>query len=80
MRQIEQEPKSSKARKPYRARRIGIVNPYGDIWTPDTFDNAEQARAYIAEFWRRQPDTDLSKFTTETVRVTVSRIAPRKPK
>lgn len=58
----------------YRTRRYGILNPYGDVWTPDTFNTIAAAQKHIAMFWASQPTKDLSKFTVTLVRVTVSAV------
>lgn len=47
----------------------GILNPYGDLWTWQTFDTPEDARRYVAEFWRNNSKVDLASF--QPVRVTV---------
>lgn len=59
---------------PYRSRRYGILNPYGDIWSPVTFATIEEAKSRIADFWSFDPRHDLSQFSVVPVRVTVSAI------
>lgn len=64
----------AKKSKPYRSTsRFGILNPYGDIWSPETFDTEAEAMAYVEQFWRDTKGvTDLSRFKPVRVRVTVS--------
>lgn len=64
--------------KPYRADRIGVLNHTGGIWTPETFDNVEQAQAYIDDYQRRW-GIDLSGHKPVPVRVMVSLIKSTPP-
>lgn len=66
------EPK--KIATPYRCKRYGILNPFGDVWTPETFDTMDEARQHVASFWASKPDHDLSKYTIVPVRVTVATV------
>ena len=55
--------------------RFGILNPYGRIWTSDTFLTREAARRHVDDFWRNFPDPkarDTSRFTIIPVKVTVA--------
>lgn len=65
---------TQKRPKPARGEAFGILNPYGDIWTHDTFHTEADARAYIVAFWRnvRSPSVDPSAFKVIPVKVTVS--------
>lgn len=65
--------------KPYRARRYGILNHLGEIWTPETFDNPIAAKALIDAEQRQNPTWDLKRHKVAPVRVTVSAINPRTP-
>lgn len=56
----------------YKCRRYGILNPYGDVWTPDTFNTMLGAEQHVRDFWAKQPDHDLSKYKVVVVNVTVS--------
>lgn len=39
------------------AREVyGILNPYGDVWTTETFDTEEAARKHVRDFWHSMPD------------------------
>jgi len=60
--------------KPARGRAFGILNPWGDVWTYETFETEGEARAYIAAFWLHPGfgPQDLSKFKVVPVRVVVS--------
>ncbi len=64
--------KKVKSGKTYHARRYGILNPYGDIWTADTFSTAEEAKRRVTEFWAFDPRRDLSMFAVVPVSVIVS--------
>lgn len=58
--------------KPARRDLFGILNPFGDVWTTDTFETKAQATRYVADFWRTTKDIDLAQFKVIRVRVTVS--------
>ena len=63
----------TKRPKPNSRKTIGILNPYGDIWTTSTFETEEEARKYIADFWRGiQGEADLERFKVIPVVVRVS--------
>jgi len=66
--------------KPYRSDdRFGILNPFGDLWTPETFATPKAAADYLFAFWRgggfgeayREP-RQIGKFKVVPVKVTVS--------
>ena len=66
--------------------RFGIINHLGDPWTPETFDNADQAQAYLDECragWPKpkagEPDP-LRRHKVSKMRVTVKRIISRNHK
>ncbi|MEN5229032.1 hypothetical protein [Brevundimonas naejangsanensis] len=65
--------------KPYRMKRIGILNHEGGIWTPETFGTKDAAQAYINNYQRQNPNMDLSRHRPATVRVTVSLIKSTTP-
>jgi hypothetical protein len=68
----------TKAKKPkgyIDEQRFGILNPYGDIWTSDTFRTEAAAQKHIKDFWQCFPDTDLTSFKVIRVRVHVT-VAP----
>lgn len=66
--------KPKKGPKPYRCRRYGILNPYGDVWSPETFNTMLAAREHVKRFWSNQPDHDLSKYEIVPVKVIVSAV------
>lgn len=37
--------------KPYKVTLFGILNAYGDFWTPLAFETERQAREHIDRFW-----------------------------
>lgn len=53
--------------------RFGILNPWGDVWSSETFTTEDAARAYINAFWRNVKDPgDLSRFRVVRVRTHVT--------
>lgn len=60
--------------KPARGKAFGILNPWGDVWTHETFDTEERAAHYVVRFWRDFPGVkrDTSQFKVVPVKVTVS--------
>lgn len=56
---------------------FGILNPYGDLWTWQTFGSEEEARAHVRDFWRgMQGEANTDQFTIIPVKVTVSDARP----
>lgn len=45
----------------YKLERFGILNPYGQFWTPDTFNSRDDAEQCIRNFWRGQAADDFLK-------------------
>lgn len=67
--------------KPARTSAVGILNPWGELWTYKTFDHADEARAYVERYWREFPgkaNVDTGKYEVVPVRVTVSVIQSAK--
>ena len=66
------------ASRPYVDDRFGILNPWGDVWTPDTFDTEEAAREHLRDFWsqpgfgRKYQDVTRFKVVPVTVRVEIA--------
>jgi hypothetical protein len=59
----------------------GILNPYGELWTHDTFQSEDAARRDVEAFWRGNPNAgDLSGFkpVRVNVRVTLAEIEGEK--
>jgi hypothetical protein len=56
----------------------GILNPYGDVWTPEIFETPEQAQKHLEDFWKSfpGPNTDTRKFRIVKARVRVSAVYP----
>lgn len=53
--------------------RFGILNPWGDVWTSETFTSEDRARKHIEDFWRGINDAgDLTMFKIVPVRVHVT--------
>lgn len=74
------------ANKSITYNRFGILNHLGEPWTPETFDTADQAQAYLDECragWPKpkagEPDP-LRHHRVSKVRVTVARVLSRKHK
>lgn len=67
---------TTKKPKPYRmSGRYGILNPYGDLWTPETFTTVMGAKNYATKYWRDFPGktkVNPSEFLIVEVAVTVS--------
>lgn len=60
---------------PARGTAWGILNPYGDLWTHNTFQTEAEAAEYIRSFWKDWPGgapSNLSAFRAVPVKVTVS--------
>ena len=55
-----------------RTDQFGIVNPYGQIWTTDTFDSPEAAQAHLNAFWRGTKEAGIERFAIVPVRVRVT--------
>lgn len=63
---------------PYRSGvRYGILSHVGGIWTPETFENEGQARAYLKGYNAAYPFLKLGKHKVVPVRVTVSVVTPK---
>lgn len=64
------------ARRPKgtKVERWGILNPYGDLWTHETFESADQARRYVHRFWQglNGAGGDLRRFRPIRVKVHVT--------
>lgn len=56
----------------------GILNPYGDLWTYETFATPEAAREHVADFWSEMKtiETDISRFRIVRVNVRVNAVWP----
>ena len=68
-----------KKAKPARGKGLGILNPWGDLWTHNIFETEAGAQQYIRDFWSqpgfkaadRAPQA-LAKYRVVPVRVIVS--------
>ncbi len=65
------KPKAKPNKKPYRARRFGIQNHLGEVWSPETFQTPASAEAYL-ERVRPHYNGLTKKHKVVPVRVTVS--------
>jgi hypothetical protein len=63
-----------RAPAPYQMDRYGIANPWGDIWTPETFDTMDAARRYIDNYAEKNRKMDMSRHKVVRVAVTVRAI------
>lgn len=70
-------PDDSNAPRPYRMDRFGILSPYGDIWSCNTFGTEDEARQYIADYWRGT-GVRLDTFKVVPVEVVVSARSSRR--
>lgn len=59
---------------------FGILNAYGEPWTPRTFDNAKDADAYLSEKRKNWGSKGLDRHKVVPVRVTVRIASPAKAK
>lgn len=59
------------APKPYRAKRFGILNHVGGIWSPETFSTEAEAQQYLDK-QRLVFSGGLPKHKVVPVRVTIS--------
>lgn len=50
---------------------FGILNPQGQFWSHQTFFTPEEARKYLASFWKGRPAKELDAFKVVPVRVTI---------
>ncbi len=48
---------------------IGIVNPYGQLWTDDAFEGCDEAEKHLRDFWGPQADKMTKGFKLCMVRV-----------
>lgn len=61
--------------KPYKMKRLGILNAQGYVWTPQSFDTEAEARDYMDNYSKQfRPPLDLSKHKVVPVMVTVRAI------
>lgn len=60
--------------KSKRCERWGILNRYGDLWTPSPFETKDGAQRYLEDYWRNFPGGPHStrQFRIVPVRVTVT--------
>lgn len=64
-----------RAPAPLSGEAWGILNPFGDFWTYQTFSSEAWARQYIKDFWAGNKNKpDLATFTPVPVTVTVTAI------
>lgn len=69
--------KASRPRGYVDTNRFGILNPWGDIWTSETFKSEAEARKHIEDFCRLIDDAgSLTRFKVVPVRVHVTAIRP----
>lgn len=65
--------KASRPKGYIDTKRFGVLNPWGDIWTSETFTSEAKARKHIEDFWRGIDDAgDLTRFKVVPVRVHVT--------
>jgi hypothetical protein len=70
----------TKAPMPYQPGYglFGILNPEGQFWSHQTFRTPEEARRYVANFWKGRDAAELDKFKIVPVRVTLEFDATRR--
>lgn len=62
----------TKTPRPYKMERFGILNPWGQIWSCNTFETADDARKYLYDFFAKSEDHDTSRFKIIPVNVTIT--------
>lgn len=67
--------KKTTKKKSISFKSYGILNAYGEFWTPETFFTFEDATHYIEEFCKKH-GTDMSKH--KIVIVTITYTLPKK--
>lgn len=63
---------SIKEDKSLETERWGILNPYGDLWTPNTFDTEWKAWAHLDGFLRSLKQKEVEPASFKVVRVIVT--------
>lgn len=67
------KPKAVKACKQKSWRAFGILNRYGEPWTPRSFDTEELARKYLLDYQHNYPcPLDISRHRIVPVHVTIT--------
>lgn len=61
--------------KGYIQQRFGILNHFGDVWTPETFHTAEEAQAYLEKERKGWGGDGLARHKVVAVTVTVTPIS-----
>lgn len=61
-------------KKKRKWQQYGILNAFGSMWTPKTFETIAEAERYMESFWGGiQDPPDMSKHKVVIVEVIVSR-------
>lgn len=53
---------------------FGIINPYGGVWSYETFSTPDEAWRFLKAWWR-DDEAKFAGFTVERVHVLVSRVS-----
>lgn len=64
--------------KSCRAGRFGILNHVGGVWSPETFDTAEKAQAYLDRERKGWGGDGLARHKVVPVRIIVMPVLPAK--
>ncbi len=64
---------------PSKMMRYGILSPYGNIWTIDTFDSAAEANRHLKKVFHGVVG-DINTFKIIAVEVTVKTVEPKQRK
>lgn len=54
--------------------RFGIVNPYGDLWSLETFDREDDAWAHLRDFYKNMGQSQPPDFKVERVSLLVAKL------
>jgi hypothetical protein len=70
-------PAGKSAPRPNGGVEIGILNPYGDVWSYSWFETPEAAEAHLRGFWHntRITEAEIRRFKLVGVSVTVEAIS-----
>lgn len=68
--------RSSKPMRTYERTGVGIVNPYGQLWSDEVYDTPEAAIAHLRRFWNGVPAYDESRWSLTMVLVKVTAVEP----
>jgi hypothetical protein len=48
---MEDDGAMKKSAKPYEQTGFAIINPHGDVWSPEIFNDDDAVRRHLDRFW-----------------------------